>query len=277
MVAISGLFIYPVKSCRGISLQEAEIGPRGFRHDREFLVVDETNAFITQRSVPELALIEIAVTEAGFKLRAPNRGELVLPLVSDGSAEQRTVTIFADTVVADDAGDEAAEWFSDALGQQCRLVRIGSSYSRSVPPDKIREEHRSAVDRAEVPFTDAFPTLVISEESLADLNSRLAEPLPMNRFRPNVVVRGGNAYGENEWSVARAGEILFRAATPCLRCMITTIDQQTATVDGPEPLRTLATFRRAPDRDGVMFGEYLIHQGRGLLRVGDLLSATRRA
>jgi uncharacterized protein YcbX len=262
VITISGLFVYPVKSCRGISLDEVEIGTRGFLHDREFLVVDETDRFVTQRTLAELARVEISLGETGFKMCAPNVGELHLPYAQQTDGRTRTVTIFNDTVVADDAGDEAAEWFSSALAQRCRLVRIGAAYSRTVRPDNIRDEHRSAVVAPAVSFTDAFPTLITSEESLANLNTRLPSPVPMNRFRPNIVVRGSGAYDENAWSTVRAGDMLFRAATACLRCTITTIDQELARQTGAEPLRTLATYRRSPAREGVMFGEYLIHDRR---------------
>jgi uncharacterized protein YcbX len=269
VIEIAQLFIYPVKSCRGISLAEAEMDARGFVHDREFLVVDENDAFITQRTAPKLALVEVGLTNRGFGFVAPARSEFQLPFKSDTAAARRTVTIFRDTVVADDAGDEAADWFSAALNIRCRLVRIGDSYSRPIRNPATREEQKSAATRAEVPFTDAFPTLVVSEESLADLNKRIPTPLPMNRFRPNIIVRGCSAYEENTWSMLRIADVTFRAAAPCQRCVITTIDQQLGSDDGPEPLRTLATYRRSADGNGVIFGEYLTHESRGKLRVGD--------
>lgn len=276
-IQITGLFIYPVKSCRGISLEAARLGPRGFVHDREFLVVDETHAFLTQRNAPELATVQLALEEMGLVLKAPRAGELRLAFSNlEGRGAPRRalrVTIFSDSVLADDVSDEAAEWFSAALERPCRLVRIGASYSRTVPLEKIAQGHRPARG-PEIPFTDAFPTLLICEESLADLNTRLPEPLPMNRFRPNIVVRGCAPYGENTWNGVRAGDIVFGGGAPCLRCVITTIDQQTGRRDGVEPLRTLATYRRTPDGGGVSFGQYLIHSGIGKLRVGDALMIT---
>lgn len=272
MVQIAGLFIYPVKSCRGISLEEAQLDWRGFLHDREFLVVDETDAFLTQRTAPELATVQIALEETGLVLQAPKAGELRLSFsnIEKRSGSRRRVTIFSDQVLADDVGDEAAEWFSAVLPRPCRLVRIGSSYSRKAPLQEIAQAHRS--DNApEISFTDAFPTLLISEESLADLNVRLPESLPMDRFRPNIVVRGCAPYDENTWNAVRSGDIVFGCATPCLRCVITTIDQQTGTRDGAEPLRMLATYRRAPDGSGVIFGQYLVHSGIGKLHIGDAL------
>ena len=277
MIRISGLFVYPVKSCRGISLTEAELGPRGFLHDREFLVVDEHDAFITQRNASELATVQISLEENGLRLRTADIEDLRVSFdeMSERTAP-RKVTIFSDQVLANDAGEEAADWFSGVLRRSCRLVRIGAAYSRIVPAERIATSHR-ATTATEVSFTDAFPTLLVSEESLADLNTRLPVPIPMDRFRPNIVVSGCEPYEENTWEAVRSNEIVFGCAATCLRCVVTSIDQQTGTRDGVEPLRTLATYRRSPNEGGVIFGTYLVHSGPAKLRVGDQLEVTPRA
>jgi len=261
-------------------LEEAQLHRRGFLHDREFLVVDETDAFLTQRTAPELATVQIDLKEIGLVLKAPITGELHLSFNTieerSGSRGPRKVTIFDDQALADDVGEEAAQWFSAVLHRPCRLVRIGASYSRTVPLEKIAEAHRST-DEPEISFTDAFPTLLISEESLADLNTRLPESIPMGRFRPNIVVRGCAPYDENTWNVVRAGDIVFGCARTCLRCVISSTDQQTGIRHGAEPLRTLATYRSSPAGNGVIFGEYLIHSGSGKLHVGDDMMIERRA
>ena len=275
MVRITGLFLYPVKSCRGISVGEVEVEPRGFLHDREFLVVDDTDSFITQRTAPELATVEVALAESELVLSGAETAALRLPLkesnARSGGQVSRLVKIFNDQVFADDAGDEAAKWFSTVLRRPCRLVRIGASSSRKVPPEKIAPAHRPT-QGPPISFTDAFPTLLISEESLADLNRRLPEPVAMDRFRPNIVVRGCTAYEEDTWRTARSGNVVFGCAAPSLRCVITTTDQQTGMRVGVEPLRTLETYRRAPAGNGVMFGQYLVHSGTGTLRLGDELT-----
>jgi len=277
-VQITGLFIYPIKSCRAVPMEEAQLGLRGFAHDREFLVIDQNDLFLTQRNAPELATVQISLDQFGLRLKAPDAGELG---VSFGEGEGRTssrrprsVTIFNDQVLADDVGAEPAAWFSAVLKRPCRLVRIGSSYSRRVPMEKIAAEHRPA-EGPEVSFTDAFPTLLISEESLADLNTRLPEAIPMARFRPNIVVHGCAPYDENTWNTVRVGGIGFSCARTCLRCVISSTDQETGKRQGAEPLRTLATYRKSPDDNGVIFGEYLIHSGSGKLRVGDSLVTQR--
>ncbi|MBA3272541.1 MAG: MOSC domain-containing protein [Chthoniobacterales bacterium] len=131
-------------------------------------------------------------------------------------------------------------------------------------------------EASEISFTDAFPTLLTSESSLADLNSRLTKAIPMERFRPNIVVRGSAPFDEDSWSCLRAGEAVFHASAACLRCVITTTDQRTGKRDGVEPLRTLGIYRRAADHSGVMFGQYLVHSGAGTLRVDDVLSVQTR-
>jgi uncharacterized protein YcbX len=277
---VSELFIYPVKSCRGVSLGEAELGRWGFLHDREFLVTDESYNFLTQRNAQELATVEISVEGEWLLLKRANHGELRVPLrapsVADNARSPVQVTIFRDQVLADDAGGEAAEWFSAVLQRRCRLVRIGPSYSRKVPPTEIAPAHRAAL-APDIPFTDAFPILLTAQESLADLNTRLPAPIPMSRFRPNIIVRGAPAYAENDWDHLAIGGINFTGGAACLRCVITTTDQQTGQRDGPEPLRTLATYRRPTNGSGVMFGQYLVHHANGRLRVGDALTIQSNA
>jgi uncharacterized protein YcbX len=176
----------------------------------------------------------------------------------------RPVVIWRDTCPAVDQGDEVAGWLSDFLHANCRLVRMADDFVREVDPTYAS----SPADQ--VGFADGFPCLLIAEESLADLNSRLAEPLPMNRFRPNIVISGGVPFGEDHVGRLRIGEIVFYAPKACARCTITTVDQATGET-GKEPLRTFATFRRA--QRSVLFGQNLIHATTGTIRVGDSMVA----
>jgi uncharacterized protein YcbX len=181
---------------------------------------------------------------------------------------ERQVTIWRDTCPAIDQGDAVAAWFGQFLGTDCRLVRLPDTYRRQV------DQTFATSPDDQVGFADGFPFLLISEESLADLNGRLDAPLPMNRFRPNIVVRGGGPFWEDRVSTFRIGAITFRCVKPCARCPITTTDQATALV-GKEPLRTLATFRRGgihvpgPVRGAAYFGQNVIHDATGVIRVGD--------
>ncbi len=265
---LSALHIYPVKSCRGLSVATAEVDDHGFTGDRRFMVVSaEDGKFLTQRTHPRMALIETALSQDALTLASPKHGDVTVPLKF--SAGLRRVTVWKSTVTADDCGDEPAEWLTDFLGLPLRLVRMGGTYQR--PNLKPAAQAGDVVS-----FADSCPFLLISEASLADLNDRLVakheEPLPMNRFRPNLVVAGATPYAEDGWPHVRIGDVVFRNAGPCLRCPITTTDQETA-VRGKEPLKTLATYRRDPaDPTDVRFGANLIHETRrGTLRVGDVV------
>ena len=258
---VSGLYLYPVKSCRGLAVNSAELDDHGFVGDRRFMVVAEADGlFLTQRTHPRMALIETSLTSTSLLLSSPGRGSVTVPL--NASAGLRRVTVWRSTTSANDCGDEPAEWLSDFLGHPLRLVRMGGTYQRlNLKP--------AAQAGDVVSFADSCPFMAISEASLADLNSRLARPLPMNRFRPNLVIAGCTPYGEDAWNRVRIGGAVFRSAGPCARCPITTTDQETAE-RGKEPLKTLATYRRDPDDPGdVNFGTNLIHETkRGTVRVG---------
>lgn len=262
---LSALHLYPVKSCRGFSVGTAELDDYGFVGDRRFMVVSAADGkFLTQRTHPRMALVETALDPAALTLSSTGHGLVSIPL--GFSSGRRTVTVWKSTTSADDCGDEPAEWLSDFLGLPLRLVRMGATYQRPIVKP-------TAQPGDVVTFADAYPLLVISEATLADLNDRLQEggtdPLPMNRFRPNLVVTGCAPYAEDAWGKVRVGDVVLRNAGPCARCPITTTDQATAE-RGKEPLRTLATYRRDPaDPTDVNFGINLIHETkRGTLRVG---------
>lgn len=266
---LSGLFVYPVKSLQGCAVTGAEIDALGLVGDRRFLVIDEHDRFLTQRALPRMAQITTGLGPANLKLAAKDAGSISVPRASDPAAPLRHVTVWkSENLLAEDCGDTPAAWLSDFLRVKCRLVRIGEKFSRPI----LKSNVASSGDV--VNFADAFPLLVVSEASLADLNDRLVaqgeEPLPMNRFRPNLVISGCHAFAEDNWPRFRIGDVMFRAAGPCSRCAMTTTDQFTGE-RGKEPLRTLATYRRdATDPTAVNFGQNLIHETkRGVLRVGD--------
>ncbi len=265
---LSGLYIYPVKSLRGVAVREAALDDHGLVGDRRFLVVDDTGRFLTQRVLPRMALIDTELGRTELILRHPQHGSAAVGL--DEAGPPATVQIWRDTVQAVDCGVEIAVWLSDFLRHPCRLVRMGADYRRPVKPSKAQPGDV-------VTFADAYPLLALSEASLADLNDRLVlraeEPVPMNRFRPNVVIAGCPAFAEDTWPRVRIGTAVFRVAGPCARCIITTTDQATA-IRYKEPLRTLATYRRAAtDPVDVNFGQNLIHETKsGVLRIGDAVT-----
>lgn len=258
-IVVSGLFVYPVKSCAGTAVQVAELGRRGILHDREFMVVNPDGHFLSQRELPRLALVRPTRTTDALALTAPGMPRLVLSPYVDG--DRRQVSVWHDQVGAIDQGPAVADWLSTYLTAPCRLVRQADDAFRPVSAEFATHSGD------EVSFADGYPLLLISEESLADLNMRLDSPLPMDRFRPNVVVRGaGTPYAEDTWRQVSISGVSFSLVKACARCAITTTDQHTAQ-RGSEPLATLATYRRVAR--GVLFGQNLIHHGRGSLRVGD--------
>ncbi len=256
---VSALSIYPIKSCRGIALETARIGPRGFYEDRAYMLVDPLGYFITQREQPRMALITPALNEDGtLTVKAPGMQEIIITATRTGKMHE--VFIWDDTCLAVDQGDAIAEWFSTFLDAPCRLMRLPQDSTRPVDPRYAISQHD------EVGFADGFPFLLITQASLDDLNARLKQPIPMNRFRPNIVVQNTAPFAEDTWRSIRIGDINFHIVKPCARCDIPTTDQATAQ-RGKEPLKTLSTFRHAVR--GVMFGQNLIHQHEGSVRVGD--------
>ena len=255
---VAAIYIYPVKSLRGQSVPAAKITERGFRHDRLWMIVDGNGLFITQRTHPSMCLVSASVEDDVLTLSAASASDLTLPI--DGAqGEPMDVTVWQHTAKAIDQGDDAAEWLERILHFRCRLARMDNDHVRQVKQSE-----------AQVGFADAYPFLVVSEASLADLNRRLETPLPMNRFRPNIVVGGVEAYAEDTWdSIQIAGTTLF-GATRCERCAVTTTNQDTAE-RSTEPLRTLATYRRT-NEGSVVFGRNFVHEAPGaLFAVGDAI------
>jgi uncharacterized protein YcbX len=290
---LASLHIYPFKSLRAISLEEARLDELGLENDRRFLIVDEAGRAITQRSDPTLALIATALKDGQLVLSGPGLRPLSVPLAPDPSAELRSVEVWrASGMLAEDCGAESTRWFSAFLGRTARLVRIGNAFSRPIPTRKVPATlpfHEPAtltapavhaslgVDTAthhRVSFADAVPLLVIAQASLADLNARLITAggvaLPMDRFRPNLVLAGALPYEEDSLGRFRVGDVILHAAGGCSRCIMTTTDQATGE-RGTEPLRTLAAYRRDPQKPAdVLFGQNVIHETKsGLLRIGD--------
>ena len=247
--SVSRLFLFPIKSCAGVEVAEFAVGPLGPVGDRRWMLVDRNGTFLSQRTLPAMALVRTALANGVLTLEAPGMAPLSLPFDANGSEERLEVTIWNDSVTASPQGPEADAWFSDALGVRCRLVGIAAGHSRK-----------------SVSFPDSAPFLITSTASLDDLNGRLPSPVPMDRFRPNVVVTGLTPYTEDSWREIRIGAIRFPALYACDRCSITTVDQRTAH-RGTEPLRTLAGYRRRGR--GVPFGMRAIHANTGTLQVGD--------
>jgi len=247
---ITALHFYPVKSCRGISLEAAVLGQTGFVDDRHWMLVRPNGRFVTQRELPRMALITPQLDGGSLRLHAP--GVNPLSVAREAAGERRDVTVWKFDGRGIDCGDDAAQWASRFLETELRLVRFDPDHPRGCAPEWT--PGAAAVTE----FSDGFPIVVISRASLAELNSRLPSPLPMERFRPNIVVDGIAAYDEDRIHELRGNGIAIRIVKPCTRCSITTTDQQTGERDGVEPLQTLKTFRFEPSLQGVKFGQNAI-------------------
>lgn len=258
---ISSLHCYPIKGCRGHTLTTASLDVLGFVGDRRLMLVDSSGRFVSQREEPLLATIDPELLGSRLTVRRAHAKPLALEIDPAGSAVK--VTVWANTVMAVDQGERAALWFSEVTGTALRLVWFGPASRRPLDPTY------SPRPDAETAFTDGYPVLATTEASLDDLNRRLTEPVPMGRFRPNIVVAGGAAWDEDAWKVVRVGETRFDAVKPCARCLVPTTDQESgARHPRQEPLRTLAAFRTIPGF-GAIFGQNLVGRAPGTLSVGD--------
>ncbi|MDF3194720.1 MOSC domain-containing protein [Pseudomonas sp. 1928-m] len=260
MLHLSGLYRYPLKSAAGEALRETALDALGVQGDRRWMVVDaESGRFLTQRLLAQMTQLQARwLGGTHLQLSAPGMADLQVA-VPDEQAPLRGVTIWRDSLQVPDAGDQAAQWLSQFLGRTCRLVQVSESRARQVDT-----AYAEAGDK--VAFADGFPLLLIGQASLDDLSARVGRPLPMLRFRPNLVVSGSEAYAEDSWKRIRIGELEFRVVKGCSRCIMTTLDPQTGERSADrEPLTTLKTYR---EREGaVYFGQNLIACGEGQLRL----------
>ena len=257
--SLSQLNIYPIKSLGGISLQSAIVEERGLQYDRRWMLVDQQNNFITQRLHPKMALLKVEINNdlLTIKHKQNKLSPLTIrPLPYDD--EEIKVQIWDDNVTALKYNSDTNNWFTEAIGVKCSLVYMPDSTKRKVDPNYTTNKF--------VGFADGYPFLIIGEESLNDLNKRLEEPVPMNRFRTNFVFNGGKSFDEDNWKIIKIGDMVFHSLKPCPRCVITTIDQNTGMKD-KEPLKTLASFRQKDNM--VMFGMNLVAEGTGKVNVGD--------
>lgn len=261
---ISEINIYPVKSLAGITLNEAVVERRGLRYDRRWMLVDANDQFFTQREFPKMATLMPEITSEGLQINAG--GEKLLVPYELETKETVRVKVWRSVCRAKVYDDSINEFFRDVLGTECKLVLMPEETERKV-------NYFYAVHKDDhVSFADGYPFLLIGENSLADLNARLDKPVPMNRFRPNFVVSGADAFAEDGWKRVRIGETVFHIVKPCARCVMTTIDQTGGVRTGVEPLKTLSTFRipKRSIKKKILFGQNLIAEKAGAsVRVGD--------
>lgn len=271
---ISEINVYPVKSLGGIALETSVVEDRGLQDDRRFMIVDENNDFITQREFSNMSTVDCDLRDDEIIFSAKGFGELRLPKEFEASktVRVRVWQSFCDAIEAEPAIND---WFSELMGVKCKLVKMPRSTQRQI---------NEAFNRGNeiVSFADGYPLLVIGERSLSDLNSKLEKRIPMNRFRPNIVVSGSDSFAEDLWEKIKIGETIFRVTKPCARCVITTIDQATGISDIKEPSKTLAEFRKASQiypatftelglsKNNIVFGQNLVAENFGQeIKLGD--------
>jgi len=269
LLRLTDLYVYPIKSLGGIRLDRAELTDRGLRHDRRFMLVDETRRFLTQRELPGLARFDLRLRAEGLEVshRARPVSPLVVPFAAR-SGEPISTSVFSWPVETVAVSAEADDWFSHALGRRVRLVFQPDEAHRPVDPDYARQP------TDQTSLSDGYPYLLIGQASLDDLNAHLDDPVPMNRFRPNLVVSGGRAYDEDRWGEFLVGETRFFAVKPCARCGVPGIDQATGQ-RSPEVLRALNAVRRRGTK--TLFGQNLLAEATsGWLAVGDKITVLTR-
>jgi len=257
---LQDIFIYPIKSLGGIRMEEAIVEERGFQHDRRWMLVDQSGRFVSQREFPMLSLLQVELETAGLRVFPKKQPDLNLFIpfnLSEGT--EIPVVIWDDRVIAQIVSKSVGRWFSDFLGFEVDLVKMPELAQRKV-------DARYAVNFESVSFADGMPYLIIGQASLDELNTRLVQPVPMNRFRPNLVFSGGAPFIEDEIRKIRIGTLDFQLVKPCARCVLTTINQETG-AGGKEPLKTLATYRTVGNK--VMFGQNALALNYGRVMVGD--------
>ena len=265
---ISEINIFPIKSLKGIAFDSAVVEARGLQYDRRWMLTTPDGGFFTQREYPKMATVKVEITKKGLLVSAEQTTGIMIPF-DPYPRQKQEVTIWQSVCTGEVYSDGVNQWFSQVIGTRCQLVYM---------PDNSRRSVNKRFDQGEdiVSFADGYPLMVLGEASLADLNSRLETRLPMNRFRPNLVVSGSEAFAEDNWTRIRIGDAVFRSTKPCERCAITTVDPAMGRFDGKEPLKTLASYRMAktviPEgyeslgvgANAVLFGQNLIAETPGV-------------
>lgn len=281
---VTNIFIYPIKSCQGISLSKAQITPKGLRdffqptiYDRQFMLVDEKGKFLTQRQYPSLATIKIKIEKNSLYLSSENKNISPFQLIPSQEKKQIKVKVWGDDTIAIDQGDEVANWFKNALkiDISCRLVQQCDDHIRIINPKYSTQENQP------VSFADGFPYLLTNTASLQELNQRLEHKylsskfnVPMDRFRPNIVIETKYPFIEDTWQTISMEDIKFAVVKPCSRCIITTTNQKTGERNfQKEPFLTLSNFRNRSE--GIMFGQNLIAINDGTMDIGHRLTVER--
>ena len=267
MLTVSQLYIFPIKSLAGIAVSSATVTDRGFQHDRRWMLVDPDNRFLTQREFPKMARLKPSIEAEGLRIQSLDylADDLVIPWEAT-EADSEMVTIWNATCEAKRVGKQVDDWFSEVLGMACQLVYMPDASRRPVDTSSGYAPAGKFTS-----FADAYPFMMMSEASMDDLNRRLANPVSILRFRPNIVFSGGEPYQEDEIEDFSINEIQFTGLENCARCNVPTIDPATGVMaQDKEPLRTLTKYRLQNKK--INLGRNVVHSGTGTVRVGDTLT-----
>lgn len=261
-LTVASLHVYPIKSLGGFNVGEVLTTERGFEHDRRWMLVDDNRRFLTQREVPAMACLHCSPSGSGFRITDVRDGaSFDLPWTIE-TGVRLNARVWGDQVDVLDAPTEASAWLKDRLDTNCTLVFMPDESRRPVDPN-----YATGITS----LSDGYPYLILSQASLDDLNGRLALPVPMERFRPNIVVAGGTAFQEDAWRTIAIGDVRFALVKTCARCVIPNTDQRTG-ARGVEPLRTLADYRKRVTSEGavrVEFGMNAMALGNGTIKTGE--------
>ncbi|MDZ7899752.1 MAG: MOSC domain-containing protein [Arcicella sp.] len=271
MLQLSEIYVYPVKSLGGVRLESAEVTDRGLQYDRRWMLVDENNRFISQREYPQLALFRVQLYSDYMVITDLKRNWELMNKLNRNISEflgKITVTVWDDEVEAYEVSETCNKFFTEGLGRTVRLVYMKDENIR-----KTDTQYSLKGDEI-TSFSDGYPVLVIGQSSLNDLNSKLDEPVNIDRFRPNFVFTGGNEFEEEEWHEFTVGDVRFFGVKPCARCTMTTIDPQTGEKKGKEPLLTLNKYRKAGSK--ILFGQNVLISQLGTVSVGDEIEVISR-
>lgn len=260
MYCVSQLFIYPIKSLGGINLLKSAVETRGLQYDRRWMLCNNKNEFITQRECKELIFFKVNFTTSGFEITYQNKSKFKIPFSISGKTQ--LVSIWEDNCHAIEY-EQASVWFSKTLNIECKLFYMPNYSERKIDTNDAANKFINS-------FSDAYPILLLSEESLENLNQKLKNKISINQFRPNIVIKGGKAFEEDNFGEFMIGKNLFKAAKPCARCVVTTINQQSGKTSA-EPLKTLAKFRQFDNK--ILFGQnVLVLKGESTIEVGNILT-----
>lgn len=257
MQNLTDLYIYPIKSTKGIQLQQTFVEEKGLKDDRRYMLVDANGKFITGRTHPQLTQITIEFSKKGLYVSAPDHPSFYIQS-ENFSDKMLSVNVWSDTVQAQHCHIDYDQWFSRFLKQDCQLVYFSDSSTRCV---KNKE--------TQVSFADGYPLLLINQASVDQLNTHLENPVTALHFRPNLIIKGNTPFIEDCWSRIKIGEVEFEVSKPCSRCTFTNVDPKTGTADLEQPLKTLAQFRY--HQGDIDFGQNLIPLNQGIIRAGDTI------